>query len=144
MKPLTPGYGETPLPRGELSALLPEIIDILDEPITRADVYDLEQGLQDQVFDALMPSALKGLFLRGQRDGDFWPDLTSTWLTVAFYNLITAAASSIRTGQAAPRDFTTMVTESPAGRGLQVGRTDIMGTSLGRRSRVSPFPCVVR
>lgn len=60
MKPLTPGYGETPLPHGELSALLPEIIDILDEPITRADVYDLEQGLQDQVFDALMPSALDG------------------------------------------------------------------------------------
>lgn len=58
--PLTPGYGETPLPHDELHALLPEIVDILDKPITRADVYDLEQALQDQVFDELMPAALDG------------------------------------------------------------------------------------
>lgn len=58
--PLTPGYGETPLPHDELHALLPEIVDILAKPITRADVYDLEQGLQDQVFDELMPAALDG------------------------------------------------------------------------------------
>lgn len=38
--PLTPGYGETPLPSDELTALLPEIIDT---PITRADVYDLDK-----------------------------------------------------------------------------------------------------
>ena len=43
--PLTPGYGETPLPHDELDALLPEVIEILDKPITRADVYDLEQGM---------------------------------------------------------------------------------------------------
>lgn len=57
---LTPGYGETPLPQDELSALLPEVIDVLDAPITRADVYDLEQGLQDQVVNDLMPAALDG------------------------------------------------------------------------------------
>lgn len=58
--PLTPGYGETPLPHDELDALLPEVIEILDNPITRADVYDLEQGAQDQVVDELMPAALDG------------------------------------------------------------------------------------
>ncbi|CMO55376.1 Hypothetical protein ERS181516_03953 [Mycobacterium tuberculosis] len=58
--PLTPGYGETPLPHDELAALLPEVVELLDKPITRADVYDLEQGLQDQVFDLLMPTAVEG------------------------------------------------------------------------------------
>lgn len=58
--PLTPGYGETPLPHDELTALIPEVADVLGEPITRAAVYDLEQGLQDRVFDELMPSALDG------------------------------------------------------------------------------------
>ena len=47
---LSPGYGETPLPHDELDALLPEIVEVLDSPITRADVYDVEQGLQEQVF----------------------------------------------------------------------------------------------
>ena len=41
---LSPGYGETPLPHDELDALLPEIVEVLDSPITRADVYDVEQG----------------------------------------------------------------------------------------------------
>jgi fido (protein-threonine AMPylation protein) len=58
--PLTPGYGETPLPHDELTALLPEVADILGKPITRAAVYDLEQGLQDRAFDELMPPALDG------------------------------------------------------------------------------------
>lgn len=40
--------------------LLPEVVEVLDKPITRADVYDLEQGLQDQVFDLLMPTAVEG------------------------------------------------------------------------------------
>lgn len=41
---LTPVYGETPLPHDELDALLSEVVEILDKTITRADVYDLEQG----------------------------------------------------------------------------------------------------
>ena len=47
--PLTPGYGDTPLPHEELTALLPEVVDRLDKPVTRADVYDLEQGIQESV-----------------------------------------------------------------------------------------------
>lgn len=58
--PLTPGYGETPLPHDELTALLPEVVEVLDNPVTRAAVYDLEQGLQDRLFDELMPSGLDG------------------------------------------------------------------------------------
>lgn len=57
---LTPGYGDTPLADDELSALLPELVDVLDKPITRADIYDLEQGLQGQVVGELMPAALDG------------------------------------------------------------------------------------
>ncbi len=52
--PLTPSYGETPLPREELTALLAEVVDLLDEPVARADVYDLEQGLQDEASQELI------------------------------------------------------------------------------------------
>lgn len=55
---LTPGYGQTPLPHDELAALLPEVVVVLSEPVTRAAVYDLEQGLQDRVADELMPAAI--------------------------------------------------------------------------------------
>lgn len=57
---LTPGFGQTPLPHDELAALLPEVVVVLGEPITRAAVYDLEQGLQDGVSDELMPAAIDG------------------------------------------------------------------------------------
>lgn len=49
--PLTPGYGETPLPEDEVVALLPHVVEVLDKPINRADVYDLEQAVQAQVFE---------------------------------------------------------------------------------------------
>lgn len=65
--PLTPGYGETPLAHEELSALLPAVVDILSEPITRADVYDLEQGLQNQLFEAPLPAARDGFCRSGSR-----------------------------------------------------------------------------
>ena len=57
---LTPGYGETPLPHDELAALLPAVVDVLDKPVRRVDVYDLEQEFQNHVFDELMPEALDG------------------------------------------------------------------------------------
>lgn len=58
--PLTPGYGETQLAHDELTALLPEVVEVLGEPVTRADVYDLEQALQSQLDDELMPAAIDG------------------------------------------------------------------------------------
>lgn len=58
--PLTPGYGETPLPHDELSALLPEVVEVLGEPVTRADVYDLEQALQGRIQEEFMSAAIDG------------------------------------------------------------------------------------
>ncbi|KEF94906.1 hypothetical protein K883_05330 [Mycobacterium sp. TKK-01-0059] len=58
--PLAPGYGETPLPHDELSALLPEVVEVLGDPVTRADVYDLEQALQGQLQEEFMAAAIDG------------------------------------------------------------------------------------
>ena len=41
--PLTPGYGETPLPHDELTALLPHVVKVLEKPVSRAAVYDLNK-----------------------------------------------------------------------------------------------------
>ncbi|BBZ49109.1 Fic family protein [Mycobacterium heidelbergense] len=57
---LTPGYGETPLPDDELEALLPRIAELLGKPITKAAVYDLEQGVQEQVAEELLTAVLDG------------------------------------------------------------------------------------
>jgi hypothetical protein len=57
---LTPGYGETLLPDDELAALLPYVVQILGEPVTRAAVYDLEQGIQEHVAEELLSAALEG------------------------------------------------------------------------------------
>lgn len=54
---------------------------------------------------------IRELFLRGQREGEFRPDLTAVWLTEAFYSLVAGAAWVIQVGRAAPRDFTIMVTD---------------------------------
>lgn len=61
--PLAPGYGETPLPHDEFTALHSSVLDILDAPITRAAVYDLEQGIQDQVAEELITAAIEGSLL---------------------------------------------------------------------------------
>lgn len=58
--PLTPGYGETPLAEDELIALLPHVVEVLDEPIRRADIYDVEQAVQQQVSEDLLTLAFAG------------------------------------------------------------------------------------
>ena len=74
--PLTPGYGETPLPEDELLALLPHVIEVLDKPIRRADVYDLEQAVQEQVSEDLLTAAFAGsLQLDDQLSDYFLRDL---------------------------------------------------------------------
>jgi len=68
-----------------LSALLPHVIETLSHPVTRADVYDLEQAVQQQasedlftsVFDGavLLDDLLTDYFLRnlhGRLYGDIW------------------------------------------------------------------------
>ncbi|EUA08522.1 hypothetical protein I546_4679 [Mycobacterium kansasii 732] len=83
--PLTPGYGDTPLPDDELEALLPHIAELVEEPVSKAAVYDLEQGVQEQVTEELLTVVLDGnlglddllndFFLRDLRArlyGDIW------------------------------------------------------------------------
>src|SRR6478736_1756860 len=78
--PLTPSYGETPLPHEELTALLAEVVDLLDKPITRADGYDLEQGLQDRVSGEVMPAAIDGSLPLDELLRDSFVRGLHTWL----------------------------------------------------------------
>lgn len=57
---ISPGYGETPVAADELDALLPSARELLGERITKAAVYDLEQGIQEQVAEDLLGSVLAG------------------------------------------------------------------------------------
>ena len=74
---------------------------------------------QSQDFDANQPTdawaeidaEIRQLFQRGQREGEFRPDLSAVWLTEALYNLVAGAAWVIQVGRAARHDFTEMVTE---------------------------------
>lgn len=54
---------------------------------------------------------ITSMFERGQRDGDFRPDLTAAWLTEAFYGLVEATAWAVRAGRVADRDFDRLITE---------------------------------
>ncbi len=57
---LTPSYGDTPVADDELEALLPQVRQLLDEPVSKAAVYDLEQGIQAQVTEELLTDILSG------------------------------------------------------------------------------------
>jgi TetR/AcrR family transcriptional regulator, mexCD-oprJ operon repressor len=69
---------------------------------------------QSQDFDANqakdawaeIDAEIRQLFQRGQREGEFRPDLSAVWLTEALYNLVAGAAWLIQVGRAAPHDFT--------------------------------------
>jgi TetR/AcrR family transcriptional regulator, mexCD-oprJ operon repressor len=51
------------------------------------------------------------LFERGQRAGEFRPDLTAAWLTEALFSLVAGAGWAIQVGRVAGRDFDRMITE---------------------------------
>lgn len=55
-----PDYGDTPLPFDELTHLLPEARASLDNPITEAALYDLEQSIQTTVTEDLLTSVVEG------------------------------------------------------------------------------------
>ena len=57
---LSPEYGETLLPDDELVYLLPDIREALAEPITKADIYALEEQAQAAVVTQLLPRASGG------------------------------------------------------------------------------------
>ena len=60
---------------------------------------------------AAIDEEITALFSRGQRAGEFRPDLTATWLTEALYSLVAGAGWSIQVGRVAGRDFEHIITE---------------------------------
>jgi AcrR family transcriptional regulator len=74
---------------------------------------------QSQDFDANQPTQgwaeidaeIRQLFQRGQRDGEFRPELSAFWLTEAFYCLVAGAAWVIQVGRAGRREFSDMITD---------------------------------
>jgi fido (protein-threonine AMPylation protein) len=70
--PLTPAYGETPLPEDELIALLPHVVEVLDKPTSRADVYALEQAVQEQVSEELLTAVFGGSLLLDDLLSDYF------------------------------------------------------------------------
>ena len=73
LMPLTPGYGDTPLPDEELEALLPHIVaELLEEPVSKAAIYDLEQGVQEQVTEELLAAVLDGTLALDELVNDFF------------------------------------------------------------------------
>lgn len=60
---------------------------------------------------AAIDAQVRELFLRGQRDGEFRPELNTFWLTEAFFNLMAGASWAIQVGGAGRREFTDMVTD---------------------------------
>ena len=56
-------------------------------------------------------AAITSLFERGQRTGEFRPDLSAAWLTEALYSLVAGAGWVIQVGRVAERDFDHMITE---------------------------------
>lgn len=55
-----PDYGETLVSDEEAEALTPAVREVLGEQIRKADLYDLEQQIQDRVADELWADLLNG------------------------------------------------------------------------------------
>jgi TetR/AcrR family transcriptional regulator, mexCD-oprJ operon repressor len=74
---------------------------------------------ESQDFDTNQPkdawaeidAEIRELFQRGQREGEFRPELSAFWLTEAFLMLCSGAAWVIQVGEAGRREFTAMVTD---------------------------------
>lgn len=69
---------------------------------------DAEQSLQGW---AEADAAITALFERGQREGEFRPDLTAAWLTEALYSLVAGYGWATQVGRVAARDFDHMIIE---------------------------------
>ncbi|TJZ41916.1 TetR/AcrR family transcriptional regulator [Streptomyces piniterrae] len=60
---------------------------------------------------ALLDDRITALFRRGQEQGDFRIDLSSAWLTEAFYGLIGAGAWAVHEGRVARNDLNHSIAE---------------------------------
>ena len=57
---MQPGYGETPLSGDELDALLTHVVDTLGSPVSKADIFDLESAVLQDVAEGLITDVFKG------------------------------------------------------------------------------------
>lgn len=74
--PFDPDYGETPLTIEEAQALTPQARELLGDPISKADLYDLEQRLQIEVADECWAALLEfGVPMREVLNDHFVRDL---------------------------------------------------------------------
>lgn len=58
--PLQPEYGETPLSGDERDALLPHVVDTLGAPIRKADIFDFESAVLQDVAEGLIADVFSG------------------------------------------------------------------------------------
>jgi TetR/AcrR family transcriptional regulator, mexCD-oprJ operon repressor len=75
---------------------------------SQSQEIDLDQSLRGW---ADIDAEITALFQRGQRAGEFRPDLTAAWLTEALYSLVAGAAWAVQVGRVAGRDFDYMITD---------------------------------
>jgi AcrR family transcriptional regulator len=75
---------------------------------SQSQEIDMDQSMHGW---AAIDAEIMVLFTRGQRAGEFRPDLTATWLTEALYSLVAGAGWSIQVGRVAGRDFEHIITE---------------------------------
>ena len=75
---------------------------------SQSQEIDLDESMHGW---AAVDAEINALFTRGQRTGEFRPDLSSTWLTEALYSLVAGAGWSIQVGRVAGRDFEHVITE---------------------------------
>lgn len=75
---------------------------------SQSQELDADKSLQGW---ADVDADITALFTRGQRDGDFRPDLSAAWLTEALYSLVAGAAWAVQVGRVAGREFDHMITD---------------------------------
>lgn len=64
--PLTPGHGETALPKDELEALLPNVRSLRDGLASKAAIHDIEQALDELLSDHFLRRLYTQLY------GEIW------------------------------------------------------------------------
>ncbi|MDR1442835.1 MAG: Fic family protein [Bifidobacteriaceae bacterium] len=70
--PLAPGYGETPLDFEELDVLLPAARKLIGDPVTKAAVYDYEEGIAEQVGADALEAVLDGSVVLEEIVSDYY------------------------------------------------------------------------
>src|SRR4029079_9813214 len=75
---------------------------------SQSQEIDVDQSMHGW---AAIDAQITELFIRGQRAGEFRPDLTATWLTEALYSLVAGGGWCIQVGRVASRDLDHIITQ---------------------------------